>query len=225
MRCTSLGRLLGCAALLAAFGLGATAADDNKDKDGFTPLFNGKDFTGWKFAVQGGKDPDKTWSVREGVIVCTGRPNGFFYTDKSYKDYVLRYDWRYKRPGNLTDDAKFGGNSGCLVHIHDPGTPAVGGVWPQCVEVQGMNRDHGKLLFLKTKGKGQWDKEAKDKATRPVGEWNTTEIVCQGDGSITCKINGTPVSSGKSDLTEGMIGFQSEGAEIHFRAIKIKERK
>jgi hypothetical protein len=137
----------------------------------------------------------------------------------------VRYDWRYKRPGDLKDDAKFGGNSGCLVHIHDPGTPAVGGVWPQCVEVQGMNRDHGRLLFLKTKGEGQWDKEAKDKATRPVGEWNTTEIVCQADGSITCKINGTPVSSGKSALTEGMIGFQSEGAEIHFRAIKIKERK
>ena len=88
-----------------------------------------------------------------------------------------------------------------------------------------MNRDHGKLLFLKTKGKGQWDKEAKDKATRPVGQWNTTEIICKADGSIEAKINGTEVSSGKSDLTEGPIGFQSEGAEIHFRAIKIKERK
>ena len=42
---------------------------------------------------------------------------------------------------------------------------------------------------------------------------------------ITAKINGTPVSSGKSDLTEGMIGFQSEGAEIHFRNIKIKQIK
>ncbi len=88
-----------------------------------------------------------------------------------------------------------------------------------------MNRDHGKLIFLQCNGKGTFDREAKDKATKPVGEWNTTEIICKEDGSITAKINGTEVSSGKGDLTEGQIGFQSEGAEIHFRNIKIKEMK
>ena len=41
----------------------------------------------------------------------------------------------------------------------------------------------------------------------------------------TAKINGTEVSSGKSDLTEGPIGFQSEGALIEFKYIKIKEMK
>jgi hypothetical protein len=48
--------------------------------------------------------------------------------------------------------------------------------------------------------------------------------LCQ-DGAITAKINGTEVSSGKGPLTEGMIGFQSEGAEVHFRNIKVKELK
>jgi hypothetical protein len=88
-----------------------------------------------------------------------------------------------------------------------------------------MNRDHGMLLFLQCKGKGTFDRAAKDKATKPVGEWNTTEITCAADGTITAKINGTPVSSGKGELTEGVIGFQSEGAEIHFRNIKIKDMK
>ena len=45
----------------------------------------------------------------------------------------------------------------------------------------------------------------------------------KADGSIAVKINGTPVSTGKSPLTSGHIGFQSEGAEIHFRNIEIKE--
>jgi hypothetical protein len=228
MHVTRLLRFLTLAALLAGAALlgSATAADK---EEGFTDLFNGKDLTGWKtFLDPKAKeaDPAKTWTVTDGIIICTGRPNGFFYTDKSYKDYVLLYDWQYKRPEGLTREDDFKGNSGCLVHIHNPEQPAVGGVWPQCVEVQGMNYNHGMLIYLKAKGpKPKFDRAAKNKATHPVGQWNTTEITCKGDGSITAKINGTEVSSGRSDLTEGMIGFQSEGAEIHFRNIKIKEMK
>ena len=218
MRRTPLRALLACAAVLTAAGL-AAVAEDKKADDGFTPVFNGRDFTGWKFVVQGDADPKKTWSVQDGVIVCTGKPNGYFYTDKSYKNYVIRYDWQYKRPANLTDDSKFPGNSGCLVHIQPPHR-----VWPKCVEVQGMNRDHGKIIFVGFKGATEkYDREAKNRATKPVGQWNTTEITCKPDGTVTAKINGTPVSSGKSELTEGVIGFQSEGAEIHFKNIKLKQ--
>jgi hypothetical protein len=222
LRCVALAAALASTVLFGS----ATAADDKSE--GFTDLFNGRDLRGWKtFLSPKAKDADpaKTWTVKDGVIICTGHPNGFFYTDKSYKDYVLLYDWLYKRPEGLTNEDKFLGNSGCLVHIHDPEKPVAGGVWPQCVEVQGMNRDHGRLIPLRTKGEGKFDREAKNKATHPVGEWNTTEIICKGDGSITAKINGTRVSSGRFALTEGRIGFQSEGAEIHFRNIKIKERK
>jgi hypothetical protein len=220
---TSHARLF--AAVLAAVivTLTSAAAADKSDAEGFQPLFNGKDFTGWKFILTNkDADPTKTWSVKEGVVICTGRPNGYFYTDKSYKNYILRYDWRYARPSGLQDDSKFGGNSGALVHIHEPHK-----VWPQCVEVQGMNRDHGLLLGVsgvKLTG-AKFDRDAKNKATKPVGEWNTTEIICKADGSIEAKINGTPVSSGKSPLTDGPIGFQSEGAEIHFRNIMLKDLK
>ena len=37
----------------------------------FRPLFNGRDFTGWRPMA----NDDHTWSVRDGVIVCTGHPN------------------------------------------------------------------------------------------------------------------------------------------------------
>lgn len=220
---------LRCLALVAALAgtalLGLARAADEKN-EGFTDLFNGRDLSGWKTRLDPkakDADPARTWTVKDGIIVCTGHPNGFFYTDQSYKNYVLVYDWRYKRPDGLTNDDAFRGNSGCLVHIHNPEQPVTGGVWPQCVEVQGMNRDHGRLIPLKTTlAEAKFDREAKNKATHPVGQWNTTEITCTADGSISAKINGTPVSSGRSGLTEGMIGFQSEGAEIHFRNIRLK---
>jgi hypothetical protein len=197
--------------------LGVVRAD-TKD---FKPLFNGKDLSGWKFQLQKkDADPTNTFQVKDGIIVVSGKPNGYFYTDKSYKNYVLLYDWQYKRPADLTNDSTFLGNSGALVHIQPPHK-----VWPVCVEVQGMNKNHGMVIYVAgLKGeKAMFDRAAKDKATKPVGQWNTTEIVCKADGSISAKINGTPVSSGKSALTEGPIGFQSEGAEIHFKNILIKE--
>jgi hypothetical protein len=226
MRLINLLCCLTLAAVLAGTALfdSATAADEKHE--GFTDLFNGKDLTGWKIFLDPrakNANPAKTWSVRDGVIVCTGHPNGFLYTDGTYKNYIIVYDWRYKRPANLTDDNKFRGNSGCLVHIQNPEKPVMG-VWPECVEVQGMNLEHGKLLPIPRKiGKGTFDKAARDKAVKPVGEWNTTEIICKDDGSIRAKINGIPVSKGKSKLTEGHIGFQSEGAEIYFRNIRIKQ--
>jgi hypothetical protein len=223
MCCPALRSLLTCTALLAAFTLAAVAANAQKDDQGFTPLFNGKDLSGWKTFVNP-KNPDvkpeDIWSVKEGVIICTGKVNGYIYTEKSYKNYVIRYDWRYKRPDKVDDEEKFTGNSGLLVHIQ--GEPKI---WPRCIEVQGMNRDHGKLIGVSgAKVTSKFDREALKKARKPIGEWNTTETSIQ-DGNIIAKVNGTEVDAGKCELTEGQIGFQSEGAEIHFRNIKIKELK
>jgi hypothetical protein len=185
--------------------------------DGFVSLFNGKDLSGWKTLVSGKADPDKTFFVKDGVIVVSGNPAGYFYTDKSFKNYVLRFDWRYKRPADLTDEEKFGGNSGLLVHIQLPHK-----VWPKCVEVQGENRTHGNIFAIGgAKGKFTFDRKALKKVRNPVGDWNTTEVICE-DGAITSKVNGTQVSTGKGDLTKGPFGFQSEGAELHFKNIKIK---
>jgi hypothetical protein len=208
--------VLTLAAVLLGFGSSPAADTDG----GFIPLFNGKNFDGWKFALKDKADPAKTWSVKDGVIICTGRPNGYFYTDKGYKNYVIRYDWRYKRPEGLKEDKDFNGNSGLLVHITGEHK-----VWPKCVEVQGLNKDHGHIFAIAgAKGTYSVDKDAQKKAIKPVGEWNTTEVISK-DGELTAKVNGTEVSKGKGELTEGPIGLQSEGAEIHFRNIRIKEMK
>jgi hypothetical protein len=185
-------------------------------EEGFVKLFNGKDMTGFGFEPPQLKEVIR---VEDGVIIVPGKPNGYFYTEKSYRNYVLRFDWRYKRPADLKpgEDEKFPGNSGCLVHIQLPHR-----VWPRCVEVQGMNRDHGNIFAIGgAKGKFKKDAAAQKKAIKPVGEWNTTEITSK-DGHLSSKVNGIPVSEGESELREGPIGWQSEGAEIHFRNIEIK---
>jgi hypothetical protein len=221
MRNVTVGILAGCLAVVAALGTRGAAALAEDKEEGFTPLFNGKDLKGFKTFLQGKADPKKTWSVKEGVIICTGKPMGYFYTQKSYKDYVLRYDWRYPE-GSKPDS-----NSGCLVHIQDPGKPfGSKSVWPKCVEPQGRYHDHGKLFFMGVKPIEQkFDAKAQKKALRPMGEWSTTQITCKADGSISVKLNGVAVSSGKSELKEGPIGWQSEGAEVHFRKIRIKTGK
>jgi 3-keto-disaccharide hydrolase len=201
-----------CASVAALNGR-AAAADD----DGFISLFNGKDLTGWQTFVGDG-DAAKTFTVKKGMIVVSGQPFGYFYTDKSFKDYVLKFDWRYQRPADLTNDEKFKGNSGLLVHIQPPNK-----VWPKCVEVQGMNLQHGRLLGVSGAkvSANKFKPQALKEARKPVGEWNTTEVTIK-NGTIDVKVNGTEVASGKMELPEGPLGFQSEGAELHFKNIKIK---
>jgi len=185
--------------------------------DGFTPLFNGKDLTGWKVQFKDADkdaDPTKTFTVKDGALIVSGKPTCYIHTEKSYKDYVLTFEWRFPE-GSAPDS-----NSGCLVHIQPPPK-----VMPKSVEPQGRYRDHGKLFFIGVKGEGKFDEEAHKKALKPMGQWSTTEVTCKADGSVSVKLNDIPVSEGKTELTSGPIGFQCEGWEVHFRNIKIKEAK
>src|SRR5262245_716460 len=215
--------------VLAALALAVPAPADEKEEEGFTPLFNGRDLTGWKAHLKDDGDaPGTTFTARDGILVVSGRPSGYLYTDQGYKDYVLRFDWRFVKPA----EGKAGSyNSGLLVHIQ--GEPEV---WPKCVEVQGADGDPGHVFGVgatftgKTdttdpKAKAQARKDmfdAQKKALKPVGEWNTTEVTCKADGSVSTKLNGVEIDSGKGELTGGPIGFQSEGAEVHLRNIQIK---
>jgi hypothetical protein len=200
----------------------AARADDKKADDGFKPLFNGKDLSGFKTHLAKKEDPDKVWTVKDGVITCAGHPFGYFYTEKPYKNYVIKYDWRY--PEEQPEKSSY--NSGLLLHIQEPHK-----VWPLCVEAQGAYADHGKIYLVsfskesKDKAKTHDDNAARKKTLKPKEEWQTTEVTCAADGTITVMVNGVEVAGCKTDLTEGLIGFQSEGAAIQFRNILIKELK
>jgi hypothetical protein len=197
---------------LAALASRPAVAGDDK---GFVDLFNGKDLTGWKVF------PDKAAkgiTVKDGAIIVAGSPNGYFHTDKSFKNYVLTFDWRYQRPAKLEDDKKFGGNSGLLMHIQEPHK-----VWPTSLEVQGANGSHGSFIGINTKVTNyKFDSAALAKVRNKVGEWNTTEVTVK-DGAVVAKVNGVVIGSGTINLKDGPLGFQAEGSEIHFKNIRIKK--
>lgn len=202
-------RMMLSLASMVAISLCALGADD-----GFVPLVQGDD-PGQFDLVGIGTD---TLKIEGGVIAVSGKPNGYFATKKSYHNYILRFDWRYERPDNLDNEAKFRGNSGLLVHITGPDK-----VWPQCIEVQLANTDAGYIFAIfGSKFTGKKDAEAQKKAVKPVGQWNEQEVICR-DGKITCKINGVEVAAGTgASPAEGRIGWQSEGSAITFRNLKIK---
>jgi hypothetical protein len=186
-------------------------------------LFNGKDLSGWRIFLDPrakDADPNKTFSVVDGVIKCSGEPAGYIITNNDYANYVLRLQWRW--PGA-------GGNSGVFVHVVGEDM-----IWPKGVEAQLM-ADHAGDFWLVGGAQLAIDAKRQDKGTprhyyrmktdkaveRPEGEWNQYVITCQGD-TIELVINGQLVNRGtSSELTRGKILLQSEGAPIEFRDIVL----
>jgi hypothetical protein len=201
-------RLTGMLVLLSAPLAVSFGADE-----GFVPLVQGDDPKQFDLIAIGAD----TIAIKDGVVALTGKPNGYFATKKSYKNYILRFEWMYERPEGLTSDAGFDGNSGVLLHIDGHK------VWPKSVEVQLANSDAGNIFPVgPAKFSGKKDAAAQKKAIKPVGQWNSEEVVCK-DGAITCTINGTQVATGTGASPDhGPIGFQSEGRPIRFRNLTIK---
>ena len=98
-------------------------------------LFNGRDFTGWTFCMKSNADPALTWSVTNGVIHCTGRPNGYLRTTQSYSNYIVTVEWRFVKVAPKAD------NTGVLVHMQLPDK-----VWPMCIQNQGSPA--GKAIYF-----------------------------------------------------------------------------
>jgi hypothetical protein len=157
-------------------------------------------------------------SIVDGEVRLTGTPLGYFATKQEYRDYVLSFEWKYDRPEGLKSDAEFRGNSGLLVHLARPHK-----VWPTCIQVQLAQADPGAIFAMgEARIRGTVDSEAQQKATRPVGQWNRTEVTCRA-GTISCLLNGVEVAQAEGASPDrGSIGWQSEGRPIRFREIKIR---
>lgn len=203
-------RIIVLAAIASVIGVAGTRGDDTA----FVPLVSGTSPNQFELIGIG----PGSLTIDGGEVVLSGKPNGYFATKGTYKNYVLQFDWKYDRPDGLVSEAKFTGNSGLLVHI--TGTHKV---WPKCTEVQLANSDAGNLFAIQgAKFHGKKDAAAQKKAIKPVGEWNFEEVTCR-DGTIACKINGIEVASGTgADPDRGSIGWQSEGSTIHLRNVRIK---
>jgi hypothetical protein len=212
---------------------------DKKDKGKEEPktieLFDGKTLKGWKTYFNGkgdvSADEKKTWTVddKDKVLVCKGQPWGYAITDKEYGDYKLELEWRW---ADKNEESKTRRNSGVLLHCV---VPEKRHVWPNCFEAQLLSGNAGDLWVMGCSLEGP-EKQADEKnkgrrwirsknVEKKLGEWNQYEITCKGD-EVTICINGTEVNSAtKVERTKGKIALQAEGAEVHFRNIKLTRLK
>ena len=199
-----------------------------------TPLFNGRDLAGWTIVLRSPKDPAKpnpdprsVWTVSDGVLKCTGRPNGYLATAEEYANYVLHLKWRWPAGAEKA-------NSGVLLHVQKDNTKD----WPQCVECQLKAGFAGDLWLtyppavkLEVEPARLDPKQARrlvriggpeKQVEKPAGEWNQCKIVSR-EGEITVAINGEPVNDAKNgSLKRGRIALQSEGSPVEFKDIEIK---
>jgi hypothetical protein len=207
--------------MLLALLLSAAVQDD-----GYVTLFNGKDLSGWHNV----NCAPETWTVKDGIIVCTGKPTGLLRSDKQYENYVLELEWKH---------LKQNGNAGLFVH--SAAVPAPGQPFTKSIEVQVMLMEkphpqghytgqgdifsiHGAKFAPDRPHPAGWERcLPSEERTKPAGEWNHYKVVCQ-DGSIKLHVNGKEVSGGtKCNPRKGYIMLESEGSEVHFRNIRIKE--
>jgi hypothetical protein len=187
------------------------------------PLFNGKDLSGW---VNVNVAPE-TFTVKDGLIVSTGKPTGIIRSEKQYENFILELEWRHMKPG---------GNAGLFVWsepITAQGTP-----FARSIEVQildGRNSEtytsHGDIFSIhgshmkpdRPHPAGAQRCLPSERRAKPSPEWNHYRVVCN-DGVIKLSVNGKEVSGGSEcDYRKGYICLESEGSECHFRNIKLAE--
>jgi Domain of Unknown Function (DUF1080) len=184
-------------------------------------LFNGKDFSGWTFFMRSNAAPSDTFAITNGILHCTGQPYGYVRTDKDFRDYKLTVERRFVKVAPHAD------NTGVFVHVQGPDK-----IWPRCIENQGMSQHQGDLIFVDgATCKGHETAQTRSVPMqgphneKPVGEWNTYEIVCSGD-SLKVYVNGKLMNEAEGcNVSSGAIAIQSEGGEWEARKVFLEPLK
>ncbi len=192
-----------------AAGMALAPAHHALAAEGFRPLFNGKDLSGWVtpadkalFTVEGGEIVGRT----QGDL----KKNEFLVTEKPYGDFVLKAKVKYKS-----------GNSGIQFRSKRAADGAVSG--PQADVASG----YWGLLY-EEKGREILERYPKEEAAKLVreGDWNDFEIMAKGD-HVTISLNGTKMTDRvdpKFDKS-GIIALQvhvGPVTEVRFKDIEIK---
>jgi hypothetical protein len=198
-------------------GLLLTAHISLASEDGFRPMFNGKDLSGWKTTGN--------WKVEEGGIVTLypregekgwQRYDAYLTTERKYKDFVLDLEFKFNPAGN----------SGVFLRVRDPLDQVDTGFEVQILDTHGKenptHHDCGGVIRTMAPSKNM---------VKPAGEWNQYTITCVGS-QLTVVLNGEQIidldlseTPMKDRPLEGYIGFQDEAKRIWYRNVRIKEIK
>jgi hypothetical protein len=176
----------------------------------------------------------ETWAVKNNILRCSGNPIGVMRSENQFENFMLHIEWMHLEAG---------GNSGLF--IWSAAKPDLENRLPDGVEVQMLELDwvnlnkregvtppiayvHGELFGVggvKTvpdNPRGERSKSIEN-LCKGKGEWNTYDVVAI-DGVVKLSVNGKVVN-GISHATQkkGYICFESEGAPILFRNLRIVE--
>lgn len=196
----------------------ANQAFASQDSEGYQSLFNGNDLEGWKGAVAGHE-------VKDGAITLKPGQGGTLYSSDEYADFSFRFE--FKLPP--------GGNNGVAVRYSGEGDPA----WV-AFEIQTLDNtadQYKNLAPYQYHGSVYGLVPAKRGYLRPVGEWNSEEIIFQGSHAKVILNGWTIVDQDLSaiDLTKvkkvpggmqrtsGHIGFAGHGDPVQMRNVRIKK--
>jgi len=188
------------------------------DAEGFYPLFNGKDLTGWIGSVNG-------YAAEDGLLVC--KKGGNLYTKDEFSDFIFKFD--FKLPP--------GANNGVGIRSDMKGDAAY-----KAMEIQVLDDSAEKYAKLKPwqyHGSVYGLVAAKRGHQKPVGEWNSEEIhaigrkikvILNGTVIVDCdldevKKSGDPANIKRHpgmDRKSGHIGFLGHGSRVEFRNLRIK---
>jgi len=183
---------------------------DCRPETGYTTLYNGST-TGWSQAGPG------SFSNSNGTLTGSGGMGMLWYSAKEFSSYSLKLDWTM--PG---DD-----NSGVLVGFpasSDPNSAMTNGYEVQIDATDSADRTTGAVYAVKSA-----DITARDAALNPPGEWNTYELLVEGE-RLRVYLNGVQINDftntdSARSLASGYIGIQNHGngEDVSFRNIRIKE--
>jgi hypothetical protein len=184
------------------------------------PLFNGKDFTGWKQLNGKAK-----YTIEKGEIVGStvfGEPNSFMVTGKDYGDFVLELEYKVDSTMNSgvqfrsesKEEYKDGRVHGYQFEIDPSKRKWTGGIY-----------DEARRDWLYT-----MDLNPAAKMAFKQGQWNKIKIECIGNNLKTW-VNGVPAAYVVDDMTpKGFIALQvhsinakeDEGRQIRWRNLRLQ---
>ncbi|HNY79257.1 MAG: DUF1080 domain-containing protein [Sedimentisphaerales bacterium] len=187
---------------------------------GFVPLFNGRDMAGWTGNTTG-------YYAEDGRMICDPKKaGGNVYTADEYGDFIFRFEFK------LTP----GANNGLGIRTGLSGDAAYSGM-----ELQILDDTAAKYATLQPyqyHGSIYGVVPAKRGHQKPVGEWNSQEVIAKGP-QITVNLNGTTIVDADIEKAstpktmdgrdhpglknpKGHIGFCGHGDYLEFRNIRIK---
>ncbi|WP_428964078.1 ThuA domain-containing protein [Micromonospora fluostatini] len=185
------------------------AKADCRPETGYTPLYDGAT-TGWSQAGPGG------FTNADATLTSTGGMGLYWYSAKQFTNYSLKLDWRM-----AGDD-----NSGVFIGFppsSDPWSAVNNGYEIQIDATDAADRTTGAVYTFKSA-----DLAARDAALNPPGEWNTYELLVEGE-RLQILLNGVKINdftnTDPARSLAGHVGLQNHGAddEVSFRNVRIRE--